>query len=115
MLACKVNFTCVYIKYQLSVIKSADQFDLVFLLCYLYQILHIFIDALKVVQLIPLLGKRFLSAHYPIASDDVMMDQPTLAESWPETVKLKFLAAVAWILGPFFSSPVIRGIPAMLF
>ena len=115
MLACKVNFTCVYIKYQLSVIKIADQFDLVFLLCYLYQILHIFIDALKVVQLIPLLGKRFLSAHYPIASDDVMMDRPTLAESWPETVKLKFLAAVAWILGPFFSSPVIRGIPAMLF
>ena len=74
-----------------------------------------FIDALKEIQLIPLFGKRFLSVHGPIANDDVMMDQPTLAESCPETVKLKFLAAVAWILGPFFSSPVIRGIPAMLF
>merc|ERR1719400_1133620 len=37
-----------------------------------------------------------------------------LAESWPETVKLKFLAALAWSCGPFFSSPVIRGIPAIL-
>merc|ERR1719220_2065478 len=39
----------------------------------------------------------------------------TLAESWPETVKLKFLAALAWSCGPLFSSPVIRGIPAILF
>ena len=115
MLACKGNFISAHIKYQLSVIRIADQLGLVFLLCYHCKILHIFIDALKVVQLIPLFGKRFLSAHCPIASDDVMMDRPTLAESWPETVKLKFLAAVAWILGPFFSSPVIRGIPAMLF
>ena len=38
----------------------------------------------------------------------------TLAESWPETVKLKFLAALAWSCGPLFSSPVIRGIPAIL-